>query len=181
MASTRMKDEFTTHCFRIGLRRAVKSDMTEASGLKHHQDAKLRVADAYRLLQYGLKHWLQVARGAGYDAQHLRAAGLLLQCFGKMLSRVSELAGALFELLFQFESMRLEFLFQLGASFAATNARSWLRSGRWKFASSRLVFRALARQGHPSGTSIDPGPPGHLKDITAGSPVSEPRSADSRW
>src|SRR5262245_41288915 len=155
MASTRMKDGFTTHCFRIGLRRAVKSDMTETSGLKHHQDAKLRVADAYRLLQYGLKHWLQVACGAGYDAQHFRAAGLLLQCFGKMLSRVSELAGTLFELLFQFASMRLEFLFQLGARFAATNARPRLRSGRTKLATFRLAFRALARQDYPRGTSID--------------------------
>src|SRR5262245_61884361 len=157
MASIRMKDGFTTHCFRISLRRTVQSHMTETSGLKHHQDAKLRVADAYRLLQYGLKHWLQVARGAGYDAQHLRAAGLLLQCFGEMLSHVGELAGALFELFFQFASMRGQFLFQLGARFAATNARPRLRSGRTKLATLRLAFRALARQVYPRGTSIDPG------------------------
>src|SRR5262247_4062497 len=122
MASIRMKDGFTTHCFRISLRRTVQSHMTETSGLKHHQDTKLRVADAYRLLQYGLKHWLQVARGAGYDAQHLRAAGLLLQCFGEMLSHVGELAGALFEFFSNSQAC--------AASFFSSSVRGSLRLTR---------------------------------------------------
>src|SRR5262245_46187213 len=152
MASTRMKNGLTTDCFDISLRRAVKRDMTESPGLEQHQDAELRSADAYRLLQYGPEHRLQVARGGGYGAQHLRAPGLLLQRLGKLLPGLGELTLVFFEL-----------LFQIGAGPAhPTNARTWLRSVRTKLATARSALRLLARQGHLVGTVPGPfrsGPP----------------------
>src|SRR4029077_7970500 len=164
MANTRMKDWFTTHCFRIGLRRAVQCDMPESSGLIHHQDATLCLADAYRLLQNGLKYWLQVAGRAGYDAQHLRAPGLLLQRLGKVLSRVAELVGACFELPLQIANMRCELFYQWGGFTRRSNAHSSLRSGRTKVATARSALRPLARQGHLVGTVTGPLPSGPAKD-----------------
>ena len=88
---------------------------------------------ARRVRKNGLEHRLELARRARDDAQHLGGRGLLLQRLG-------------------------ELPFQLGAGrAAAANARSRLRSGRTKLATTRSAFRALARQGHPGGTSIDPG------------------------
>src|SRR5262249_964286 len=55
-----------------------------------------------------------------------------------------------------------ELLFQLRSGCAlATHARSRLRSGRTKLATTRSAFRALARQGHPRGRSIGSGYPGN--------------------
>src|SRR5262245_40976557 len=93
-----------------------------------------------------------------------------------MLLHVGELAGALFKFLFQFASMCCQFLFQLGARFTATNARSSLRSDRTRLATVRFAFRTLARQVHPRGRSIDRAILATLKHIMVGPTVSEPRS-----
>ena len=54
-----------------------------------------------------------------------------------------------------------ELLLQIGARLAhPVSALPRLRSGRTKLATTCSALRALARQGHPAGTSIDPASPG---------------------
>src|SRR5262249_32647175 len=55
-------------------------------------DAELGLADARRLLQHGLEHWLQLAGRTADDLQHLRSRSLLLQ-------RLPQIVGALTQLI----------------------------------------------------------------------------------
>src|SRR5262249_32848709 len=121
--------------------------------------------------EQGSKDGFQLTGRARNDAQDLGGRGLLLQSLGK-------LARALFELLFQFASMRLKLLFPLAARFpAATDTRFCLRSGRTKLATTCSAFRGLARQGHPP-QHVDrlrlSGPPTFYSDNTAGLAVCQP-------
>src|SRR5262245_30804154 len=114
------------------------------------QIAKPGLAEPDCLLEHGLEHGLQLPGRSRDDLQNLRGRRLPLQGLG-------------------------ELLFQTRTECAlATHAHARLRSGRTKLATVRSAFRALAGQGHPRGTSIDPTSPGHrhLKDNTAG-PVGE--------
>src|SRR5262245_32127932 len=109
-------------------------------------EALVSVAKPDRIVQHVLQGRLEVERRAAGDLEDFAGRGLLLQRFGELLPSLGEFAPASFKL-----------LLQRGVGFAlATRARSRLRSGRTKLATLRLAFRALARQGHPRSTSIDP-------------------------
>jgi hypothetical protein len=87
--------------FGIERRRAMQRNGAKRFSFGLEQHAELRLADAHCVRQHGLEHRLQVTRRARNDAQHLRRCRLLLQRLGKMSSRLGELTGAPFELLFQ--------------------------------------------------------------------------------
>src|SRR6516162_9198765 len=55
--------------------------------------AELGFADAHRVLQHGLEHRLQIARGRTDDAQHLGCRCLLLQRFTQLVKQSRILNG----------------------------------------------------------------------------------------
>src|SRR5262249_24146050 len=78
--------------------------------------------------------------------QSFRRRRLLLQRLGKVPPRLGELAGARFELLFQFDQ-------RIGP---VANVRSHLRSGRTKLAAARSAICPFASQDHLVGTVTGP-------------------------
>ena len=90
----------------IGRRRTVQRGHAEGISLAKEQIAKLGLAEPGRVPQQGLEHGLQLARRVADNLEHLRGRGLLLQCFGKVIARLAQLASACFELLFQIASVR---------------------------------------------------------------------------
>ena len=69
-------------------------DNSIAVAFAKHHGAKIGFADAGRVLQHRLEHWLQIAGRTGDDLEHLGGRSLLLQ-------RLVTFASGLVELLAQ--------------------------------------------------------------------------------
>ena len=74
-------------------RRVSDRNIPKSVALAKRQIAKLRLADARRVLQQRLEHGYQLARRAADDLQHLRGRGLLLQRFAQLVEQAGVLDG----------------------------------------------------------------------------------------
>src|SRR5262249_6647189 len=118
---------------------SVECSVAAAISFFEPHSAVAGLAEPRRVCQHGLEHRLELAGRAGYDLQHLRRRGLLLERLHEVLTRLSQLAPAC-----------LKLLFQIGAGLTDTaNARSRIRSGRTKFAAARWALCAFERQRSP--------------------------------
>src|SRR5262249_61577485 len=79
--------------FDKGGRRTVHRDRAKGVSLAQEQVAELRLAEADRVCQHGLEHWLQRAGRAANDAQHLRGRRLLLKGFVQLVEQSRVLDG----------------------------------------------------------------------------------------
>src|SRR5262245_25074553 len=77
--------------FDKGGRRTVHRDRAKGISLAQEQVAELRLAEADRVCQHGLEHWLQRGGRAANDAQHLRGRRLLLQGLAEVVRALAQL------------------------------------------------------------------------------------------
>src|SRR5215471_16176458 len=110
------------------------------------QDAEFGLTYAHRFFQNYIEYGLQLARRTGDGPQYFQGRRLLLLRLGKLLLCLVSATLCLSKLVPQ----------PCGRGAPLNHARSRLRSGRTKLATTRSAFRALARQGHPRSTSMDP-------------------------
>src|SRR5262249_1234452 len=94
----RMNNRLAPSLFGVGERHAVQRDRAERLSLAQIKNAELGLAEPCRVRQYGLEHWLKLARRTGDDLKDFGSRRLLLQ-------RLGELTGARFELLFQLDQL----------------------------------------------------------------------------
>src|SRR5262249_17379215 len=129
----------------IGQRRVVHGGDSEGVALAQKERAKLGLAEAHRVRQYGLEDRLQFSRRAADDLQDIRGCRLLLLRLG-------------------------ELLFQVGVGCAkAVNASSRLRCLRTKTGNASSALRPFARQDHLFGTVT--GPPSGRPSQGSGLPI----------
>ncbi len=74
-------------CLSKSRRHIVGRDDAQCAPFMQIEVAKFRLAKPRRVRQHGLEHWLQFARRARNNTQHLGSCGLLLQRFAQFVQQ----------------------------------------------------------------------------------------------